>query len=341
MDRVTRLAAAERSALFSETAARMRTTPAVVEKDFWVTWVLDRLFQQPELARLLMFKGGTSLSKVYRLIERFSEDIDLILDWRVLGGEDPLAERSKAQQEKLNEAINVQALAYIGGELLARVAAALGDVCRCEIETTDPHVINIRYPGAFPDRYLHPEVRLEIGPLASWLPHEERLISCYAAEAFPQVFARKECPVRVIRAERTFWEKATILHHEAHRPEGSPQPPRYSRHYYDLAKMAESPVKAAALSDTALLADVVEFKQRFYPRGWARYDLAQPGTFRLVPTGAVLAEVEADYRAMANMIFGEVPALNRVMSILRELEHEINGKNLPDQNGETDEIPIA
>jgi predicted nucleotidyltransferase component of viral defense system len=84
MDRVARLAAAERSALFSETAARMRTTPAVVEKDFWVTWVLDRLFQQPELARLLMFKGGTSLSKVYRLIERFSEDIDMILDWRVL-----------------------------------------------------------------------------------------------------------------------------------------------------------------------------------------------------------------------------------------------------------------
>ncbi len=236
MDRVARLAAAERSALFSETAARMRTTPAVVEKDFWVTWVLDRLFQQPELARLLMFKGGTSLSKVYRLTERFSEDIDLILDWRVLGGEDPLAERSKAQQEKLNEAINAQALAYIGGELLARVAAALGDVCRCEIEKTDPHVINIRYPGAFPDRYLRPEVRLEISPLASWLPHEERLISCYAAKAFPQVFARRECLVRVIRAERTFREKATILHHEAHRPEGSPQPPRYSRHYYDLAK---------------------------------------------------------------------------------------------------------
>ncbi len=326
MDRVARLAAAERSALFSETAARMRTTPAVVEKDFWVTWVLDRLFQQPELARLLMFKGGTSLSKVYRLIERFSEDIDLILDWRVLGGEDPLGARSKARQEKLNEAINAQALAYIGGELLARVAAALGEVCRCEIEKADPHVINIRYPGAFSDRYLRPEVRLEIGPLASWLPHEERLIRCYAAEAFPRVFARRECPVRVIRAERTFWEKATILHHEAHRPEGSPQPLRYSRHYYDLAKMAESPVKDAALTDLALLADVVVFKQRFYSRGWARYDLAKPGTLRLVPAGAVLAAVEADYRAMANMIFGEVPALDRIMATLRRLETEINGR---------------
>jgi len=84
MERVARSSAAERSALFAETAARMKTTPAVAEKDFWVTWVLDRLFADAELARLMIFKGGTSLSKAYRLIERFSEDIDLILDWRVL-----------------------------------------------------------------------------------------------------------------------------------------------------------------------------------------------------------------------------------------------------------------
>jgi Nucleotidyl transferase AbiEii toxin, Type IV TA system len=324
MDRVARLPAGERSALFSEAAARMGTTPAVVEKDFWVTWALDRLFRDAGLARLLMFKGGTSLSKVYRLIERFSEDIDLILDWRVLSGEDPLAQRSKAQQEKLNDAINEQAQAYIGGTLLARVSTAFDDICRCQIETDDPHVITVRYPAAFPDRYLRPEVRLEIGPLASWLPFEERTISSYAAEAFPDVFDRRECPVRVIKAERTFWEKATILHHEAHRPEDNPQPPRYSRHYYDLAKMAEAPVKDAALADIALLASVVEFKQRFYPRGWARYDLAQPGSFRLVPEGGVLRSIEADYRAMANIIFGEITAFGEIMAVLQRLQDEIN-----------------
>ena len=231
MDRVARLPAAERRTVFSETAASMGVTPAVIEKDFWVTWVLDRLFRNPELARLLMFKGGTSLSKVYRLIERFSEDIDLILDWRVLRGEDPLAVRSRSSQERLNEAINEQAREYIGRELLGHVSMALGEMCHCEIESTDPHVINVRYPAAFPDAYLRPEVRLEIGPLASWLPHEERTIRCYAAEAFPQLFERTECSVRVIKAERTFWEKATILHHEAYRPAGNPQPPRYSRHY--------------------------------------------------------------------------------------------------------------
>jgi hypothetical protein len=109
------------------------------------------------LARLLMFKGGTSLSKAYRLIERFSEDIDLILDWRAVTGQDPLAERSKAQQEKLNAAINEQAQAFIGGALLARIAGALGDLCLCAIAADDPHVIEIRYPASFPDRYLRPD----------------------------------------------------------------------------------------------------------------------------------------------------------------------------------------
>lgn len=326
MDKVARLSADERSALFSETAARMGTTPAVVEKDFWVTWVLDRLFRDPELARLLMFKGGTSLSKVYHLIERFSEDIDLILDWRVLSGEDPLAERSSTQQERVNKTINEDARVFIGGALLAQVSAAFDGVCRCEIESDNLYVINVRYPAAFPDAYLRPEVRLEIGPLASWLPFEEHSISCYAAEAFPNVFERKECSVRVIKAERTFWEKATILHHEVHRPEGNPQPPRYSRHYYDLAKMAESSVKEAALADIALLASVVEFKQRFYPRSWARYDLARPGTLCLVPGEAVLAAVEADYRAMTNMIFGGIPAFREIMAILQRLQDEMNGR---------------
>jgi hypothetical protein len=128
----------------------------------------------------------------------------------------------------------------------------------------------------------------------------------------------------VISAERTFWEKATILHHEAYRPEANPQPPRYSRHYYDLAKMAQSPVKAQALADTGLLASVVEFKQRFYPRGWARYDLAKPGTLRLVPEDHLLFSVKSDYRAMENMIFGEVPDVDEMLAVIQGLQEEIN-----------------
>lgn len=324
MERVARLPAHERSELFSEAAIQRGTTPAVVEKDFWVTWVLNRLFREPALARLLMFKGGTSLSKVYNLIERFSEDIDLILDWRVLNGDDPLAERSKTKQARLNAAIKEQARKFIGGELLRQVDAALDDVCDCFVDIDDPFVINVNYPAAFSDDYLRSMVRLEIGPLASWLPYEDRRIGCYAAEAFPKVFQQKECIVRVIKAERTFWDKATILHHEAHRPKGNIQPPRYSRHYYDLAKMALSPVKSRALANPALLASVVAFKQRFYPRGWAKYDLAKSGTLVLVPQGHVLASVSADYQAMGNMIFGNVPDFGEIMAVLQALQEEVN-----------------
>ena len=324
MERVARLPARERSELFSESAAQKGTTPAVVEKDFWVTWVLYRIFREPVLARLLIFKGGTSLSKAYHLIERFSEDIDLVLDRRILSGEDPLCERSRTKQFRLNSALNEQAKQYIGGELLRLVEAALDGVCDGRVDTDDLHVIAINYPAAFPDDYLRPEVLLEIGPLASWLPHEERWISCYAADVFPDVFEQRACAVKVIKAERTFWEKATILHHEAHRPEENPQPPRYSRHYYDLVKMAQSPVKAQALADSGLLASVVEFKQRFYPRGWAKYDLAKPGTLKLVPEEHVLASVRSDYRAMENMIFGKMPDVDEMISVLQELQEEIN-----------------
>ncbi|MFM2397729.1 MAG: hypothetical protein RLZZ144_979 [Pseudomonadota bacterium] len=325
MESVARLPPTDRRDLFAETAARKGMTPAIVEKDFWVCWTLGRLFTHPELSRLLMFKGGTSLSKVFNLIERFSEDIDLILDWRVVTDvDDPLTVRSKSGQEKLNATIDARALQYIAGDLLEMVAGAVEPVCRCELSDSDPHAINIVYPAAFSDAYLRPAVLLEIGPLAAWLPSDTFQIRPYAAEAFPQLFKQATSAVQAIRAERTFWEKATILHYEANRPEGSSQPTRYSRHYYDLAMMAVAPVKDVALADLALLEDVANFKQRFYPRGWARYDQAVPGTFRLVPSGYVLPALAKDYAQMRNMIFGRYPNFEEMMEMLRKLETEIN-----------------
>ena len=325
MESVALLSSAQRRELFAETAARKRMTPAIVEKDFWVCWTLGRLFTHAELSRLLMFKGGTSLSKVFGLIERFSEDIDLILDWRVVIGEDdPLAERSTNKQETLNKTIDAKAVDYIGGALLAMISRAVDPVCRCELAADDLNAINVVYPAAFSDAYLRPEVRLEIGPLAAWMPYDQYRVRPYAAEVFPQLFKQADCAVQAIRAERTFWEKATILHHEAYRPEGNPQPLRYSRHYYDLAMMAASPMKDAALADLALLEDVVAFKERFYRRGWARYDLAKPGTFRLIPPAHVLSAIEKDYAQMRNMIFGRYPDFGEIVETLRKLEVEIN-----------------
>ena len=324
MEGVARLGDQERRELFSETASRRSTTPAVIEKDFWVTRTLGRLFQEEQLARILMFKGGTSLSKVFDVIERFSEDIDLILDWSVLSEEDPLSERSRTKQAQFNQALNERAVQYIQDKLLGSVQSVLGEASQVALDGDDPYVINIGYPAAFPDDYLRPEIRLEIDPLAAWSPHEEHSTRSYASEEFPNLFVHPECNVNVITAERSFWEKATILHHEAHRPVGSPQPSRYSRHYYDLAKLAQTEIKDKALQDLELLERVVAFKQKFYPRGWARYDLARPATLKLLPRDHVLASVERDYRAMGNMIFGEIPSFDEIMSDLGSLELEIS-----------------
>ena len=233
-------------------------------------------------------------------------------------------DRSGTKQTKLNKELNEYAQLYIKEKLLNVVQAALGEMNQCVLDGVNPYVVNVGYPAAFSDDYLRSEIRLEIGPLAAWLPYEEHVILSYAAEVFPNLFAQPECSVNVIAAERTFWEKVTILHHEAHRPQESVQPSRYSCHYYDLFKLANTEIKDRALKDLNLLRSVVEFKKRFYPRGWARYELAYPGKMRLVPTDHVLVSVERDYGAMGNMIFGEKPSFEEILSGLVALEEEIN-----------------
>ncbi len=324
MERTAQLSDTERKELFAETANIKGISPAIIEKDFWVCWTLKRVFEHPTLSKLLMFKGGTSLSKVFHLIERFSEDIDMILDWREVTSQDPLEQLSKTKQDKLNKEINKHAIEYIANELLPLIQATIEPICSCSIDNENPHNINIKYPSAFSDDYLRPEVLLEIGPLASWLPSDSYSIRPYAAEAFPDVIRQAECKVNAIKAERTFWEKATILHHEAYRPKASPQPSRYSRHYYDMYMMANSKIKEVALNNLSILEDVVDFKKRFYPRGWANYDLAKPSTIKLIPDDHILENLKKDYKAMENMIYGDYPDFNKLISGIRLLEQEIN-----------------
>lgn len=328
MKKVAALSASQRQELFGLTAERLGMgSPAIVEKDFWVCWALKQIFSHPGLKDKMLFKGGTSLSKVFGLIDRFSEDIDLILDWRLVTNENPLEKRSNTKQARLNAEINEKARVYIAGTLLREFNDALGQHCTIEIgaEAEDQgHVVNIHYPETAERGYLRPCIRLEIGPLASWIPHAEYIVRPYAADEFPAQFEDMACPVRAIEAKRTFWEKATILHHEAHRPEGTPVPSRYSRHYYDLHMMSQAPVKQDALGDLELLREVVDFKIRFYPRGWARYDLAKPGTLRLVPPERILSEIRKDYASMQEMIFGRRPSFDEIIEGLSRLEQEIN-----------------
>ena len=325
MNKFVTLPEERRILYFQQAADRLGLHPGSIEKDFWVVWVLGRLFISDLLADKVIFKGGTSLSKVFGLIDRFSEDIDLILDWKEVVKEDPMAARSKSKQDQFNKAVPKMSRQYIEQTFLPEVQRLVGGICSAEIENGAPDVINIQYPSRFGNKYLRPEIRLEIGPLAQWIPNAEYTVCSYVAEAFPELFESPHCSVQAIKAERTFWEKATILHHEAHRPESSAIPARYSRHYYDLYLMAkEKALKAKALGDLEMLASVVEFKKKFYPRRWANYDEAKPGSFKLIPPERVLAVMRRDYDAMGEMIFGRHPSFDEIIHGLTDLEAEIN-----------------
>ncbi len=332
MQKIVKLSPAERRDIFQEAANIKDLNPAVLEKDFWVCWVLGRIFSAAEFKQHLVFKGGTSLSKAYGLIDRFSEDIDMVLDWRLLGYSKHLATETvrplaKTKQVQFNEAMNAKAARYVETEFVGRLRSLFdGEVefsYRADANNPDSlQVIEAMYPAAFSEAYLRPEILLEVGPLASSVPSSTHTIRPYAADALPELFENPTAEVVAIDAERTFWEKATILHQQAHRT--GAMPPRYSRHYYDLYKLARSYVKNSALADMELLENVVVFKERYYPSAWARYDLARPGTFRLQPSAAHIAELAKDYREMKAMFFGASPDFQDILEAIANLEVEIN-----------------
>jgi hypothetical protein len=329
MDKVARLAANQRRELFEQSAFQRGIHPAIVEKDFWVCWVLKHLFESEGLSKNLVFKGGTSLSKVYGIIDRFSEDIDLVLNWELLGygkdEQDPWAEQpSNAQLAKFSKEFNERATFYIENTLFPTIKELLqiGPEVRPEISTKEPQVIDIHYPAAFRLSTIRPEVKLEIGPLASWVPSEHYLVTPYAAEEFPDVFVDPNCPVVAIRAERTFWEKVTILHQQSNRITKIPK--GYSRHYYDTYQLANSAIKDLAFADLGLLEDVLIFKQRFYRSPWAGYEFARPGTLKLLPKSQGEIELKQDYEEMKDMIFGSRPDWVEILAGLKTLEEEIN-----------------
>jgi len=160
--------------------------------------------------------------------------------------------------------------------------------------------------------------------MAAWHPNESHEVRPYAAALYPHLFTRPGTSVRVTSCERSFWEKATILHQEAHRSAEKSLPPRYSRHYYDLFRLSRLPVCAEAISRLDLLQEVVTFKQRFYRCSWARYEDARPGSLRLLPSTAHLDRLLRDYRAMQSMLFGSIPGFDEMMQGLSELERRVN-----------------
>ena len=330
MRNIAKIPPKDREALFHNTAEAKKMTDAIVEKDFWVCYVLDYLFHRSKWKDKIAFKGGTSLSKAYMLIDRFSEDIDLILDWRVLGYglNEPWEERSNSKQDAFNKEANTKAESFLSDEFLPSILSdlrnELGEEIKCFIDKDDPQTVKIKYPNSFSDISILQEIRLEIGALAAWTPVRLAKITPYAAEQYGRLFKQPTTEILTVLPERTFWEKVTILHREAFRSEDKLFPSRYSRHYYDLYRMMQTNIKDNALNDNDLLLRVVDFKSKFYRCPWARYDLAKRGTIKLMVPRYNLEKLRNDYEHMQNMLFGDKPSFEEIISCISKLEEEIN-----------------
>ena len=337
MDNIAKLPDAERLNVFQNTSIAKHIPISMVEKDFWNCWVLFKLFNDNEMSEILRFKGGTSLSKAYHLIERFSEDLDLILaKEKILNDSEDLFQPSSKKQKIFTEQISERTAQYVSVTLKDKIISILGNTVKVytddeytiinrqyvpeEIDNKNLHII---YPKMTSDIYLRPDILLEIGIMSAWVPNEPRKILPYIAEVYPKLEI-SPAVVHTIKAERTFWDKATILHREFYRPENTNTPIRYSRHYYDLYKMACSAVKCSALTDHKLLADVVARKNKLYHCAWAKYELAKHGTLRLLPNENNLELLKRDYSSMQGMIFGEISEWETILEHLKKLEDEIN-----------------
>ncbi len=333
--------AAERAEVFEETSARRGIgRAAIVEKDFWVCWTLAQLYgpggpsdagkQEP----VLLFKGGTSLSKAYALIDRFSEDVDLTVDRRLLVAQEENPEQagiSKRERNRRIEIVGERCATYIG-EIIApflRSREIDWSDSGVEIDRDESQTLHLDYPRALPDSsyggsaYVNARIRLEFGARGELWPAERGYVTSYAAEEFPDLFTERTTPVWVLSPRRTLWEKATILHAIASSGRiGGGE--RQSRHYADLARLANAPVAAEAIEDIELLLDVAEHKAVYFPSPKARYDLAKPGTLRLVPSEALLEELESDYERMKEMFISSPPTFANIIEDIAALERRIN-----------------
>lgn len=323
------LPAEERQTLIQAVAQEMALPDAIIEKDLWVCYLLDYLFHRSAFKDNIVFKGGTSLSKAYGLIKRFSEDIDLILDWRLIGYglNEPWEERSNSKQDKFKLDTITRTNDYLAQTFAPTIkkdiSAELDLNADVRIDSAEETVL-FAYPRLFSSEATLDVIKLEIGPLAAWSPSKEATITPYIAELHPDVFPNSSTNIVTAVPERTFWEKATILHQEANRPETKQMPRRYARHYYDMFQLGNSEIAQSAIAQPELLADVVAFKEKFYRTPWAKLADAKPGTLKLVPPAYRINELKADYQAMRPMIFGEVPSFDEIITYMAALENEIN-----------------
>jgi predicted nucleotidyltransferase component of viral defense system len=330
----------DRVDVFEAEAERLDTLASYVEKDFWVCWILDVLYNGlPKDRPRILFKGGTSLSKVYALIERFSEDVDFTIFAEDLGFPRDLdtatATMSKKQRERLSKDIRSKTGTYISQHLredLEQIISNLVSNCSIAVdsECEDSSTLLFSYPSLF-DRddndYVRSIVKLEGGGRSAVDPHQEYSIEPLIANTLPE-WDFSVPNVITIDAQRTFWDKVFILHglscgyRDEKRLPNDRQ--RLSRHYYDVAKIYDSEIGKQAVMNYDLRDRVRQHKLSFFNAAWKKFDEAIPGSLCVAPTGELLEVLRKDYQAMQEMMLGRFTEFQQIIAILSELEVVVN-----------------
>jgi Nucleotidyl transferase AbiEii toxin, Type IV TA system len=303
----------------------------LLEKDIWVVWAIDALFEA-DFGQHLVFKGGTSLSKAYKVIRRFSEDVDVTYDVRQLvpeligaGGTIPA---TPSQARKWRDAIDVKLPAWIREKAVPAIetyAAATGADVKVRAEGTD---IYIDYdPLSTGTGYVPPRVKIEFGARSTGEPCEERPITSDAAEHLPELEFPSATP-RVTLPKRTFWEKATAVHVFC---EQGAEGDRLSRHWHDLVRLDDSGYADEAFADRTLADNVAEFKNKFFREKdddgtWIDYAAAVSGALQLVPDAETMKALEADYQKMADdgILLDDADPFDELMKRCADLERRAN-----------------
>lgn len=334
----------DRRDLFLATATRLGVPLQNIEKDFWVCWVLDLLFNTRKQGEpRLLFKGGTSLSKAHTLISRFSEDIDITVfreDLKQNKSLDELELLSGKQQRKYLDAIKAACQSYIAKQLKPHLEKQIDVIFQeCSPENRKPTIyldpndnsqqtLLINYQSVAKDHnYITPTVKIEGGAKSALDPHQFTTIRPYIAEEMRD----KNFDVSnviTIDAERTFWDKIIILHgirrwydkNGLLRQDGH----RFSRHYYDVYQLMHSSIYSKAISDLDLALDCSRHAKMFFNSSGLDLINAKPGSLSLVPTLGMLPLLKRDYQAMSGMIFGDVPVFEEITDSVEMLEKSLN-----------------
>ena len=331
MEAFLKLSHDERRLLCEEARATLGLAAASIEKDFWVCWTLRELFALQGWGPHLTFKGGTSLSKGWKLIERFSEDIDIVIDREFLGF--PGERLSNKQINKLKDACSKRIVTDLLPTLRKHLAERLPEgedwklVAASAEDAPDMQTLFFRYPTEFTDPagYVKPVVKIELGARSETEPAESPNMQPMLAEAYPNVLGAASFSVRTVAPRRTFWEKAMLLHEETYRPAGKARMSRMSRHYYDLWCLITKGVAAEAVRDEGLFERVAAHRQIFFRHRWMDYATLSKGRLRLLPLPEQEAAWRQDYEAMrGEMFYGAPPSFATVLQTVTEFESEFN-----------------